>query len=221
MHKPFFRWIPALTLLCTCALAAAQTQSTENQPAQERSLGDVAKAQEHKKTPAKVIDDDEMNQRRANRGAAAGDSALVCDDACVAAVKTAVQQDPRLRMTDAQWRAALAGGEDEFAADSEWSDLLSELRQQICQRRAGAVDPDKAKALDRRVNKKLLDDVRDDLDMVSRAMQAGNTQAAVDQAADAARARAIKLQIVKVQAELAKQSACGAASPAAKGSQTN
>jgi len=215
MFNSLFRLFLALTLVCAFAAVAA----AQEQPAQDQSLGDLAKSQRQKKTSGKVIDDEQMAERHASHSAGAG--AFPCDDACVAAVKTAVQQDSHLRMTDAQWQTALAAGRDEYAEDSEWSELLTAIRQQVCQRRVGAADPEKAKDLERRVAKKLLDDVREEMDIVSGAMQASANQAAIDRATDAARARAIKLQIIKVQAGRANQPACGQPAASAGTSQTN
>jgi hypothetical protein len=192
-----------------------QAQASQDQPAQGQSLGDLAKAQRQKKAAStKVIDDEEMAQRRAHRGT--GDPALQCDDACVAAVKLAVQQDGRLQLSVEQWQTSLGAGEDELAQDDEWSQLFSEFRQQFCRRTGGgAVDPERARDLDRRVSKKLLDDAQKSMEALGRAMQAGTSQAAVNQAADAARAKAMKFYIIRVQVERAKQS-CNASTPTAK-----
>jgi len=198
-------------------LSSAQAQ---DQPAQGQSLADLARAQRQKKAASsKVIDDEEMAQRRAHRGN--GDPALQCDDACVAAVKLAVQQDGRLQLTAEQWQTSLAAGEDELAQDDEWSQLFSEFRQQFCRRTAGgAVDPEKARDLDRRVSKKLLDDAQKSMEVLGRAMQAGTNQAAVNQATDAARAKAMKFYIIRVQVERAKQS-CNAPTQSEKPTSAN
>ncbi|MFZ1919799.1 MAG: hypothetical protein WAU58_19660 [Terriglobales bacterium] len=197
-----------------------QDQASQDQPAQGQSLGDVAKAQRQKKAAStKVIDDEEMAQRRAHRGN--GDPALQCDDACVAAVKLAVQQDGRLQMTAEQWQTSLAAGEDELIQDDEWSQLFSDFRQQFCRRTSGGtVDPAKAGDLDRRVAKKLLDDAQKSMEVLGHAMQAGTSQAAINQAADAARAKAMKLYIIRVQVERAKQS-CNAPTQPAKPASAN
>ena len=195
--------------------AQAQDQPAQGQSSQGQSLGDVAKAQRQKKAAStKVIDDEAMAQRRAHRGN--GDPALQCDDACVTAVRLAVQHDGRLPLTAEQWQTSLAAGEDDLAQDDEWSQLFSEFRQQFCRRTSGgAVDPEKTRDLDRRVSKKLLDDAQKSMEVLGRAMQAGTSQAAVNQAADAARAKAIKFYIIRVQVERAKQS-CNAPTPSAK-----
>jgi hypothetical protein len=199
--------------------AQAQDQPTQDQSAQGQSVADVARAQRQKKASTKVIDDEEMAQRRSHRGN--GDPALQCDDACVAAVKLAVQQDGRLQMTAEQWQTSLAAGEDELAQDDEWSQLFSEFRQQFCRRTAGsAVDPEKTRDLDRRVSKKLLDDARQSMEVLSHTMEAGTTQAAINRATDAARAKAMKLYIIRVQIEHAKQS-CNTPAPSAKAAPAN
>jgi hypothetical protein len=187
----------AILVALVCA-AQAQDQS-----AQDQSLGDVARAQHQKKTSGKVIDDEEMAQRRARRGA--GENALLCDADCEAAVKVAVRQDRNLKMSDEQLQTAIAAGENELAQDDEWSQLLSDIQQQICHKTAGAVDPVKANDLDRRVAKKLLDNVRKNMEIISHAMDAGNNQAAINQAMDASRAKAVKPHIFKVQVDRAKR----------------
>jgi len=196
----------------------AQNQPAEDQSAQSQSLGDVARAQRQKKTSAKVIDDEAMAQRRAQRGA--GESALQCDADCAAAVKDAVQQNSNLKMNEVQWQTALVAGEDELAQDDEWSQLFSEIQERICHKTAGAADPVKAQDLDRRIAKKILDDVRENMDGISHAMEAGSNQAAINRAMDSARARAVKLQIVKVLVERAKR-VCSVSPSSTKAAATN
>ncbi len=209
MIKPSARITLRLAIL-VALVCAAQAQ---DQSAQDQSLGDVARAQHQKKTSGKVIDDEEMAQRRASRGA--GESALQCDADCEAAVKVAVRQDQNLKMSEEQLQTALAAGENELAQDDEWSQLLSEIQQQICHNRAGTGDPVKAKDIDRRVAKKLLDDVRDNMEIIRHMLDAPDNQAAINQAMDASRAKAVEQHIIKVQVDRAKRT-CSASTSSTK-----
>ncbi len=200
-----------ITLRLAILVALVGAAQAQDQSAQEQSLGDVARAQHPKKTSSKVIDDEEMAQRRARRGA--GESALQCDADCEAAVKVAVQQDQNLKMSEEQLQTALATGENELAQDDEWSQLLSEIQQQICRNRAGTGDPAKAKDLDRRVAKKLLDDVQENMEIIKHMLDAPNDQAAINRAMDASRAKAVKQHIIKVQVDRAKRTCSASVSP--------
>jgi hypothetical protein len=177
----------------------------------EQPLGNVARAQRQKKPAAKVIDDDDMAQRRAQRGLS--EASIQCDADCAAAVKAAILQDGQIHITEEQWQTALGAGEDELATDDDWSQMLPEIQQQVCQNHA--IESDKGKDLDRRVNKKFIDDARDSMDAISHAMEAGTSKAAVNQAVDGARAKAVKMFIVKTLVERARKS-CPVAAPVAK-----
>jgi len=191
----------ALRLAILVALVC--TAQAQEQSAQDQLLGDVARAQHQKKTSGKVIDDEEMARRHARRGA--GESALQCDADCEAAVKVAVRQDQNLKMSEEHFQTALAAGEAELAQDDEWSQLLSEIQQQICRNKAGTADPVKAKDLDRRVAKKLLDDVQENMEIMRHMLDAPNDQAAINRAMAASLAKAVEQHIIKVQVDRAKQ----------------
>lgn len=193
-----------LALLATLAcVAPAQDQS--DQSSQSQSLGDVAKANRQKKASAKVIDDEEMAQRRVQRGA--GNPALQCDAACAANVRIAIEKDPRLHMSDAEWQNALVDGQNELAQDADWSELFTEIQQNVCRRGTSAADPEKIKDLDRRVATKILDDVRETMNVARNAMQPNTSKTAETEALAAEHSKAVKLLIVKVQVDRAK-SAC-------------
>ena len=188
-----------------------QTSQQNGDQNSEQPLGNVARTQRQKKPAAKVIDDDDMAQRRSQRGL--NEAAIQCDADCATAVKAAIQQDGQIHMTEEQWQRALPAGEDELATDDDWNQMLPEIQQQVCQNHA--IEPDKAKDLERRVNKKFVDDARDSMDAISHAMEAGSSQAAVNQAVDSARAKAIKMFIVKTLVERARKT-CPVAAPVAK-----
>src|SRR5271169_3316481 len=136
----------SMHLALAAALACAvQAQDQPNQ-SQSQSLGDVAKANRQKKASAKVIDEEALAQRRLQSGA--GNPALQCDEACASEVRNAIEKDPRLRMSDAQWQNAFVSGQNDLAADSDWSQLFTEVQQNVCHRGTSAADPEKIKDLD-------------------------------------------------------------------------
>jgi hypothetical protein len=191
-------------------------QSPVDPSTQEQSLGDVARASHQNKSAGSVIDNEAMAANRANRSGNRG-GAFTCDSGCLAAVKRGVQQQLGLGMTEEQWRDSLAAGEDLLAQDGEWASLLLEIQQRVCRQKSAPANPNSADDLDRRVAKKLIDEVREGLSEISHSMAEATNQAAQAQAVADARALAIKQWIIKVEVERAKSN-CLSQPPAPKSS---
>jgi len=194
--------LPLAFLALVCA-AHAQDQPASDQSSQSQSLGDIAKANRQKKSAAKVIDEEDMSQRRLHRGA--GNPALECDESCATAVRAGIEKDPRLHMTDAEWQTSFVDGQSDLTQDADWSQLFTEIQGNVCHRGTSAADPDKIKDLDRRVGQKIIDEVRETMTIARNAMQAGTSKAAQNEAIATERTKAVKLLIIKVQVERAKR----------------
>jgi hypothetical protein len=115
------------------------------------------------------------------------DDGLDCDFACEAQVKIQSISAGRLKVTDAQWQAALASGRASLAHDPEWLELIAEMKEVICQRGTGS---EKFRDWNERESKKTNDDIFKD-GKIGNAIMPGDGPEV-----DEARAKVAKLQIV-------------------------
>lgn len=130
------------------------------------------------------------------------DDGLDCDSACEAQVKVQSISAGRLKVTEAQWQAALASGRASLAHDPEWLELIAEMKEVICQRGTGS---EKFRDWNEREAKKTNDDIFKD-GKIGNAIMAGDSPEV-----DEARAKVAKIQIVRYMFERDKKSCPAAA----------
>jgi len=116
------------------------------------------------------------------------DDGLDCDSACEAQVKVQSISAGRLKVTEAQWQAALASGRASLAHDPEWLKLIAEMKEVVCQR---ATDSEKFRDWNERESKKTNDDIFND-GKIGNAIMPGDSPEVDD-----ARAKVAKIQIVR------------------------
>lgn len=131
------------------------------------------------------------------------DDGLDCDSACEAQVKVQSMSAGRLKVTETQWQAALASGRASLANDPEWLDLITEMKEVVCQR---ATDSEKFRDWNERESKKTNDDTYKD-GKIGNAIMPGDSPEVNE-----ARAKVAKIQIVRYMFDRDKKS-CPAAAP--------
>jgi hypothetical protein len=131
------------------------------------------------------------------------DDDLDCDSTCEAQVKVQSISAGRLKVTEAQWQAALASGRASLAHDPEWLELIAEMKEVICQR---ATDSQEFRDWNERESKKTNDDIFKD-GKIGNAIMPGDSPEV-----DEARAKVAKIQIVRYMYERDRQS-CPAPTP--------
>jgi hypothetical protein len=115
------------------------------------------------------------------------DDGLDCDSACEAQVKVKSISAGRLKVTDAQWQAALASGRASLAHDPEWLQLIAEMKEVVCQR---ATDPEKFRDWNEREAKRTNEDIFND-GKIGNAIMPGDSPEVNE-----ARAKVAKIQII-------------------------
>ena len=131
------------------------------------------------------------------------DDGLDCDSACEAQVKVQSINAGRLKVTDAQWQAALASGRASLARDQEWLELISEMKEVVCLQGAGS---EKFRDWNERESKKTNDDIFKD-GKIGNAIMPGDSPEVNE-----ARAKVAKVQIVRYMFER-DMKACPASQP--------
>jgi len=124
------------------------------------------------------------------------DDGLDCDSACEAQVKVQSISAGRLKVTDAQWQAALATGRASLAHDPEWLALIAEMKEAVCRRGTDSQRLD----WNEREAKKTNDDIFKD-GKIGNATMPGDSPEVND-----ARAKVAMVQIVRYMYERDRQS---------------
>jgi hypothetical protein len=179
-------------------------------PAQEQPLGDVVKAQKEAKartTPSKVIQEEQLAEMRERNHV--GGPGTECDPSCQATVRTAME-DKAKKMTDADWAEALADGRGDLETDAEWQGLFPEIQREVCLTSAErARDPERSQAAGQRIASKMLRETKEAMHGLSLAVDPDSNPATRERITRELRGKAVKLQIMKLVVDRAKQS-CGA-----------
>jgi hypothetical protein len=134
------------------------------------------------------------------------DADFDCDSSCEAQVKVQAMSAGRLQVTDAQWQAAFASGKNSLAHDAEWLELITEMKERVCQR---ATDRQKFRDWNERMSEKTNDDIFKD-GKITNAALAGDSPEVSE-----ARAKVVEIQIVRYMYERDRKS-CPAPNPSAR-----
>jgi hypothetical protein len=185
----------AAALLCAASLFA-----------QEQSLGDMVKAQKAakaKNSAGKVVGEEELAQLRARNHV--GGPGTECDPNCELAVRTAMEEKGK-KMTDAEWADGLADGRSDLESDTEWQEIFPDIQREICMGETErAHEAEHLQETDRRLARKVIQETHDALQQLAQVTDPNATQAARERGVREIRAKAVKLQIMKFDAERAKQ----------------
>jgi hypothetical protein len=132
------------------------------------------------------------------------DDGLDCDSACEAQVKVQSMSAGRLKVTEAQWQAALASARASLANDPEWLGLIAETKEVICLR---GTHSEKFRDWNERESKKTNDDIFKD-GKIGNAIMPGDSPEVNE-----ARAKVAKVQIIRYMFERDMKSCPSAARP--------
>jgi hypothetical protein len=174
--------------------------------AQEQSLGDIVKAQKAAKAKTsggKLVDEESLADLRARNHV--GGPGTECDPACEAAVRAAMEEKGK-KMTDAEWAQGLADGHSDLESDTEWQEIFPGIQREVCMGETErAHDSERLQEFDRKLARKVMQEARDALQQLAQVTDPNASQEARERGVREIRAKAVKLQIMKYDAERAKQ----------------